>query len=203
MAQLSKSTFGSTYSNPSGTFQTNTTRDITESDLQTFSDDIADSAMFLDDNFIDEDSFATDSATKAPSQQSVKAYVAAQIGTGPFTYYTGTSNTNSGGTATTIITIPRATNKTLGIECTMVARWVSGGGGSTGHSSYAVKLGCYYDVAGTGTLLGSVTTLSFQSSGAESAALNFSLSGTNLLVTATCSSGVVYNVTCVAKIKEI
>jgi hypothetical protein len=43
--------------------------------MRQFKTDLKDSAMFLSDNFIDEDSFASDSATKAPSQQSVKAYV--------------------------------------------------------------------------------------------------------------------------------
>lgn len=80
MSQLSKSTFDTTYVNTSGTFQDNTTRNIDEGDLRQFSDDIVDSAMFLSDNFIDEDSFASDSATKAPSQQSTKAYIASQIG---------------------------------------------------------------------------------------------------------------------------
>ena len=43
---------------------------------------------YTDAHLIDEDSFATDTATKPPSQQSTKAYIAAQIGvTGTFDNY--------------------------------------------------------------------------------------------------------------------
>lgn len=49
MSQLSKSTFETTYQDASGTFATNTTRQITEADMRQFADDIADSALFLDD----------------------------------------------------------------------------------------------------------------------------------------------------------
>jgi hypothetical protein len=72
MTQLSKAAFNTAFNT---LFADNTTRDISEADLRTFQTDIKDSAMFITDNFIDEDSMATDSATKAPSQQSVKAYV--------------------------------------------------------------------------------------------------------------------------------
>lgn len=51
MTQLSKSTFETTYQNSSGTFADNTTRQITESDMRQFADDIADSAIFLDDSY--------------------------------------------------------------------------------------------------------------------------------------------------------
>lgn len=49
MSQLSKATFETTYQDYSGTFATNTTRQITEADMRQFADDIADSALFLDD----------------------------------------------------------------------------------------------------------------------------------------------------------
>ena len=51
MALLSKATFETTYQNSSGTFADNTTRQITESDMRQFADDIADSALFLDDSY--------------------------------------------------------------------------------------------------------------------------------------------------------
>jgi hypothetical protein len=51
MSQLSKSTFETTYQNSSGTFADNTTRLITEADMRQFADDIADSALFLDDAY--------------------------------------------------------------------------------------------------------------------------------------------------------
>ncbi len=76
MAQYTKANFKTQKNNrysdalPSGSTTRANHRDQAE--------DVADSAMFIDDNFIDEDSFATDSATKAPSQQSVKAYVDSQ-----------------------------------------------------------------------------------------------------------------------------
>jgi len=77
MTQYSKAAFLTAFNT---LFADNTTRDISEADLRTFNLDIKDSTMFLTDNFIDEDSFASDSATKAPSQQSVKAYVDATGG---------------------------------------------------------------------------------------------------------------------------
>lgn len=81
MSQLSKTSFGNLYGTPSGTtFPDNTTGYISEGGMRQFGKDILDSAMFLSDNFIDEDSFASDSATKVPSQQSVKAYVDANAG---------------------------------------------------------------------------------------------------------------------------
>src|SRR5690606_12563650 len=61
-------------------FADNSTGDISAQDSRDMFEDVADSAMFLNDNFIDEDDFASDSATKAPSQQSVKAYVDTQVG---------------------------------------------------------------------------------------------------------------------------
>lgn len=51
MTQLSKATFETTYQNTSGTFADNTTRQITEGDMRQFADDIADSALFLDDSY--------------------------------------------------------------------------------------------------------------------------------------------------------
>lgn len=51
MSQLSKATFETTYQDVSGTFADNTTRQITESDLRQFADDIADSTLFLDDAY--------------------------------------------------------------------------------------------------------------------------------------------------------
>lgn len=78
MTQIAKTAFSNLYGSSGTTFPDNTTGDISEADVRQFGQDIKDSAMFLDDNFIDEDSFATDSPTKAPSQQSVKAYIASQ-----------------------------------------------------------------------------------------------------------------------------
>lgn len=68
-------------------FADNTTRDISEEYLRDFRQDISDSYLNKTDNFIDEDSFATDSATKAPSQQSVKSYVNSQVGVGSIDLY--------------------------------------------------------------------------------------------------------------------
>lgn len=76
MAQRSKANFKSTKNTR---FADNSTGDISAQDSRDMFEDVADSAMFLNDNFIDEDSFASNSATKAPSQQSVKAYVDSQL----------------------------------------------------------------------------------------------------------------------------
>ena len=72
MAQLTKVAF---LSKQASLFADNTSRDITEQDLRDFRQDISDSFLTISDNFIDEDSFASNSDTKAPSQQSVKVYV--------------------------------------------------------------------------------------------------------------------------------
>jgi hypothetical protein len=81
MAQLNKSTYKALYGSTGTTFPDNTTEEISEGDMRQFGEDQADSFMSINDNFIDEDSFASDSATKAPSQQSTKAYVTDQIAT--------------------------------------------------------------------------------------------------------------------------
>lgn len=78
MAVLTKAAFLSKWSS---LFADNSTRDISEQDLRDFRLDISDSFLSINDNFIDEDSFASDSPTKAPSQQSTKAYIATQIPT--------------------------------------------------------------------------------------------------------------------------
>lgn len=72
MAQLSKTAFLSKWAT---LFADNTTGEISEQDVRDFRQDVSDSFLSISDNFIDEDSFATNSATAAPSQQSTKAYV--------------------------------------------------------------------------------------------------------------------------------
>lgn len=81
MAQLDKGAFENRYSNSgTGLFKTNTSNDIGSDDMRDLIDYLCDSFMSISDNFIDEDSFASDSATKVPSQQSTKAYVDATAG---------------------------------------------------------------------------------------------------------------------------
>lgn len=77
MAQLTKAAFLSKWA---ALFADNSTRDISEEDLRDFREDISDSFLSLEDNFIDEDDMASDSDTKVPTQQSVKAYVDARVG---------------------------------------------------------------------------------------------------------------------------
>jgi hypothetical protein len=74
MTQRTKSAFGTLYGSSGTIFADNTIGDISASDQRDQGQDILDSAMFIQDNFIDEDSMVTDSATKSPSQQSSKAY---------------------------------------------------------------------------------------------------------------------------------
>ena len=92
MAQRSKTSFKTTKTT---LFADNTTGAISEGDCRNIFEDVADSAMFIDDNFIDEDSFASDSATKAPSQQSVKAYVDASAPSPDLKYYESDDFTSS------------------------------------------------------------------------------------------------------------
>jgi len=82
MAQLNTTSYKNLYGNSGSEFPDNTSAEISEGDMRTFGENTADSFLNKTDNFIDEDSFASDSATKVPSQQSVKAYVDAQIAGG-------------------------------------------------------------------------------------------------------------------------
>lgn len=76
MAILTKAAFLSKWAS---LFADNSTRDISETDLRDFRQDIADSFLNRTDDLIDEDDMASDSAVKVPSQQSVKAYVDAHL----------------------------------------------------------------------------------------------------------------------------
>lgn len=78
MAVLSKTAFLTKWAS---LFADNTTGEISEQDIRDFRQDISDSFLSISDNFVDEDDMVSNSATKAPSQQSVKAYVdAAALG---------------------------------------------------------------------------------------------------------------------------
>jgi hypothetical protein len=63
-------------------YAANTSGSISAQNSQDMFEDTADSFLNISDHFIDEDSFATNSASKVPSQQSVKAYVDAQAARG-------------------------------------------------------------------------------------------------------------------------
>ncbi len=81
MGQLTKTNYKSAYGSAGATFPDNTTGLISEADMRQFGEDNADTFMSISDNFIDEDSFASDSATKVPSQQSTKAYIDSVLAT--------------------------------------------------------------------------------------------------------------------------
>lgn len=82
MAQRDVASFKAT---KNSRYAANTSGLITASNSQDMFDDVADSFLNKTDHFIDEDSFASNSATKVPSQQSVKAYVDAQVAVGGLT----------------------------------------------------------------------------------------------------------------------
>jgi hypothetical protein len=79
MSQLNGTSFQNLYGTTGVTFPDNTSGEISESDVRTFGQDIKDSFLNISDHLIDEDSFATNSATRVPSQQSTKAYVDSQV----------------------------------------------------------------------------------------------------------------------------
>lgn len=79
MAQRDVASFKAT---KNSRYAANTSGLITASNSQDMFEDVADSFLNKTDHFIDEDSFASNSATKVPSQQSVKAYVDAQVSSG-------------------------------------------------------------------------------------------------------------------------
>lgn len=73
---MNKAAIKNKYNNvSSGLFKDNTTGDIEAVDQRSLVDDFADNFLSADDNLVDEDDMASDSATRVPSQQSVKAYV--------------------------------------------------------------------------------------------------------------------------------
>lgn len=72
MAQRDITTFKST---KNSRFSDNSSGSISEGDSRDMFEDTADSFLNITDHLIDEDDMASDSATKVPSQQSVKAYV--------------------------------------------------------------------------------------------------------------------------------
>lgn len=63
----------------SSRFADNATGQISAGDSSDTFSDVADSFLNITDHLLDEDDMASDSATKVPSQQSVKAYVDAQV----------------------------------------------------------------------------------------------------------------------------
>lgn len=79
MAQLTKAAFLSKWLT---NFATNGVRAITGVFMQNFRQDISDSFLTISDNFIDDDTMATASATTAASSESVKAYVGSQVSAG-------------------------------------------------------------------------------------------------------------------------
>lgn len=79
ITEMNKTSFGNLYGTSGTSFADNTTGEISEGDMRAFGEGIKTSTMFIDDNFIDEDSFASDSATKAPSQKSTKAYIGTRV----------------------------------------------------------------------------------------------------------------------------
>lgn len=76
MAKRSVSSFKSTKNTR---FADSTTGEISAGDSRDMYEDVADSFLNITDHLLDEDDMSSDSATKVPSQQSVKAYVDAQV----------------------------------------------------------------------------------------------------------------------------
>lgn len=119
MATLDKTTYEGKYNNAStGLFKDNTTHDIGADDGRSLVTDTKDSFLNFTDDVIDEDTMASNLATKVPTQQSVKAYVDAQVGAGgtsiPYGITVGTD-------AYTIDASPSVTSYTDGdlflVEC--------------------------------------------------------------------------------------
>jgi hypothetical protein len=80
MANLDSASYVVKYNDSgAGLFKDNTNKEIIPSRARDLVQDTSDSYLNKTDNFIDEDSFASDSATKVPSQQSTKAFILAQI----------------------------------------------------------------------------------------------------------------------------
>lgn len=115
--------------------------------------------------------------------------------------YRGQANTNSGGTATTILAIPRTADKTSRFDIKMVSRYVSGGDPvGSGSTSYIV---CRVtDVGGVGTLISANIVVDLQRSVANAPDLTAVISGGNLLIQSQAGSGLVYSVTIKAEVTE-
>lgn len=78
MAQLNRTSWKNLYGLLGTIFPDNTTSEISESDMRTFGENLADSFLNKSNDLIDDDTFATASSTTVPSSESVKAYVDAQ-----------------------------------------------------------------------------------------------------------------------------
>lgn len=78
MATLNRTSWKNLYGLLGTIFPDNTTSEISESDMRTFGENLADSFLNKSNDLIDDDTFATASATTVPSSESVKAYVDAQ-----------------------------------------------------------------------------------------------------------------------------
>ena len=76
MAQRTASAFKTT---KNSRYADNTSGSVTAANSRDMFEDTADSFLNISDHLIDEDDMASDSATKVPSQQSVKAYVDGKI----------------------------------------------------------------------------------------------------------------------------
>lgn len=97
MAAQDGLSFEGTFNSPTtGLFKDNTTHDIGADDSRALVTAIKESYLNRIDDVIDEDSMASDSAVKVPTQQSVKAYVDSQVGASGTTIpYGETSGTNT------------------------------------------------------------------------------------------------------------
>lgn len=83
MANLSGTAFEDKYNNAStGQYKDNTNRDITPARLRLLPTDVKDSFLNRTDDVLDEDNMASNSATKVPTQQSVKVYADDKVGNG-------------------------------------------------------------------------------------------------------------------------
>jgi hypothetical protein len=75
MTQISKTSYKNLYAIGGTTIQSGVINANSGLDLQTAFEDMTDSFLSIQDNFIDDDTMSTASATTAPSSESVKAYV--------------------------------------------------------------------------------------------------------------------------------
>jgi hypothetical protein len=166
----------------------------TRANHRTAHEDVKDSAMFIDDNFIDEDDMASDSATKAPSQQSVKAFVNSQVVPEYYvasvfntTAWSGGNNSIYGSYYLGLI----SNNKTFQVELTIELIQDSATAGATGVSSKIIS-SFRKNNSGTIVQIGSTTALFTHNDTGETISANTLTYSTNIQWTFTITGSKTY-----------
>lgn len=113
-------------------------------------------------------------------------------------FYDHTENSDSGGGQVTVVTIPYQAGKSLIIDATLIATRVSGAVEAEAGGTYRV-IKSYHHPSGVITVLGTDILTSNPSGSSVPSSIQFSVSGTNILLRVQSGSGSVYRCRVIAK----